>query len=131
MIPVLQEKGLRVIDVYWWAYKHKRGRDVIVEVQGHRCSIEFKLDLMSEKTGNVAIDLDSLNMTDSGIWIFGLNDGDLIHTYTMRTTDLAPFARSWPIKRHAGEFRQPVAILLKATFLGQKFVHFFKTIKLN
>lgn len=131
MIPILEQAGMRVIDVDHWGYNHKKGRDLIVEVKGARCSIEFKLDLMSEKTGNVAIDLDSLNKTDSGIWVFGLKDGDLIHTYSMRTTELAPFAQNWPVKRPAGEFRQMIALVPKATFIGQKFVYPFKIIKLN
>jgi len=131
MIPHLEEAGLRVIDVDHWSYNQKKGRDVIVETQGHRNSIEFKFDKLSEKTGNIVIDLDSINKTSSAIWIYGLPEGDKVHTYTMRITDLAPFARAWPIRRCVGEFSQPVALVPKSTFLSQPFVFKFKTINLN
>jgi hypothetical protein len=131
MIPHLEEAGLRVIDVDHWSYNHKKGRDVIVEKDGYRNSIEFKLDKLSEKTRNVAIDLDSINKTDSHIWIYGLPEGDKIHTYTMRITDLAPFAQNWPTRRDVGEFHQPVALVPKSTFLSQPFVFKFKTIELQ
>jgi hypothetical protein len=131
MIPHLEEAGLRVIDVDHWSYNQKKGRDVIVETQGHRNSIEMKYDRMSEKTGQICIDLDSINKTVSHIWIYGLPEGEKVHTYTMRITDLAPFARNWPIRRCVGEFSQPVALVPKSTFLAQKFVYPFKIINLN
>ena len=131
MIPVLEERGFRVIDVDGWKYSQKKGRDVIVEIQGHRSSIEFKYDRMSEKTGNVVVDLDSLNKTDSAIWIYGLPEGKVIHTYSMKTTELGPYALNWSVKRPAGEFGGLVALIPKRTFLGQKFVYKLKTINLN
>lgn len=131
MIPHLEEAGLRVIDVDHWSYNQKKGRDVIVETQGYRNSIEFKFDKLSEKTGNVAIDLDSINKTSSAIWIYGLPRGNEIDVYSMRISYLAPFARNWPVKRLLGEFKQPCALVKKDTFLSQPFVFKFKTINLN
>jgi hypothetical protein len=56
MMPVLEQSGFRVIDVDQWSYKLKKGRDIIVEVQGQRASLELKYDLFSEKTHRVYID---------------------------------------------------------------------------
>ena len=131
MIPVLQEIGFRVIDVDGWKYSQKKGRDVIVEIQGHRSSIEFKYDRMSEKTGQVCIDLDSLNKTDSATWIYGFPEGEVIHTYSMKTTELGPYAIKWPIRRAVGEFRQECALIPKRTFTSLPFVYKLKTINLN
>ena len=131
MIPVLEQTGFRVIDVDWWSYSHKKGRDLIVEAKGQRCSLELKLDKMSEKTGYVCLDLDSINKTDSAIWLYGLPRGNEVDVYSMKIQDLAPFARNWPIRRDLGEFRQPCALVKKDTFLSQSFVHKFKTINLN
>jgi hypothetical protein len=130
-MPVLEQMGFRVIDVDHWGYKYKKGRDIIVEVKGTRCSLELKYDKMSEKTGYVCLDLDSINKTSSAIWLYGLPKGNEVDVYSMRISDLSPFARNWPIKRPAGEFRQLVALVPKATFIGQKFVYPFKTINLN
>jgi hypothetical protein len=131
MMPVLEQVGFRVIDTDHFSYRLKKGVDVIVDLKGVRCGIEFKLDKMSEKTGNVVIDLDSLNKTTSAIWIFGFPRGNYIDTYSMRTTDLGPFALNWPVKRPVGEFRQLACIVPKYTFLGQDFVYKLKTINLN
>ena len=89
MIPVLSELGMRVIDTDSWSYNLKRGRDCIVEVKGHRNGIDFKYDRMSEQSGRVCIDLDSLSHTDSAIWIFGLPRGSEIDCYVVKTSDLA------------------------------------------
>lgn len=131
MIPVLENSGFRVIDVDHWSYKLKKGRDVIVEVKGQRASLEMKLDLMSEKTGYVCLDLDSINKTDSAIWLYGFPRSNEIDVYSMRISDLAPFVRNWPIKRLLGEFKQSCALVKKDVFLSQPFVHKFKTINLN
>jgi hypothetical protein len=131
LMPVLEEMGFRVIDVDHWGYKHKKGRDIIVEVKGTRCSLELKYDLMSEKTVYVCLDLDSINKTDSAIWLYGLPRGNEIDVYSVRISDLAPFARNWPVKRLLGEFKQSCALVKKETFLSQPFVFKFKTINLN
>lgn len=135
MIPVLQEKGMRVIDVDHWKYRDKRGRDVIVEVKGQRCSLEMKYDRMSEKTGRICIDLDSMNKTDSAIWLFGLPRGLEIDVYATKTTDLAPYAYQY-IKMHpgalqrVGEFKQECLMIPKPVFTSLPFISKFKTIEL-
>src|SRR6185503_10039392 len=96
--------GMRVVDTDGWSYRYKKGVDVMVEVLGQRCGLELKLDAMSETTGNVCIDLDSINKTTSAIWIYGLPNGGRIDCYSMLISNLAPFARQYPIKRKIGEF---------------------------
>ena len=131
MMPVLESMGFRVIDVDLWGYKHKKGRDIIVEIKGQRCSLELKLDKMSEKTGYVCLDLDSINKTSSAIWLYGLPRGNEVDVYSMKIQGLAPFAQNWPVKRLLGEFKQPCALVKKDVFLSQPFVFRFKTIQLN
>ena len=130
-MPVLDQMGFRVIDVDHWGYRHKKGRDIIVEVKGQRCSLELKYDRMSEKTGYVCLDLDSINKTDSAIWLYGLPRGNEVDVYSMRISDLAPFARNYPLKKPVGEFKQLAALVPKNVFLSQPFVFKFKTINLN
>ena len=131
MIPVLEQMGFRVIDVDDWSYKLKKGRDCIVEIKGHRCSIEFKFDKMSEQTGNVVVDLDSLRKTDSAIWIYGLPKGNQIDVYAMRISDLGPFAKSYPVKKRVGEYKLEAAIIPKWQFVTLPFIKKFKTIEIN
>ncbi len=131
MIPLLIEMGFRVIDTDGWSYRLKKGVDVIVEIKGARCGIEFKFDRMSERTGRVAVDLDSINKTTSAIWIYGLPDGSRIDCYAMQIKDLAPFARAWPNKRKVGENGWVEAALIpKQIFISQQFVRPFKTISI-
>ena len=74
MMPVFEQAGFRVIDTDHFSYRQKKGRDIIVEVQGQRASLELKYDLLSEKTNRVCIDWDSMIKTQSRYWIFGLPD---------------------------------------------------------
>src|SRR5947209_6054466 len=105
MMPVLESLGMRVIDTDSWSYRLKRGRDLIVEVQGQRNGIDFKYDLMSEKTNRICIDLDSLQHTDSAIWIFGLPRTPYIDCYAVKTSDLAPYTYQY-IKDHPGALQR-------------------------
>src|SRR5215813_11902369 len=135
MIPVLEQAGMRVIDVDHWGYKHKRGRDVIVEVKGERSSIEFKLDKMSEVTHRVCIDWDSMSHTDSKYWIYGLPENGKIAVYAMYASQLRDFALGY-VRGHpesmkrVGEFKGYCAMIPKALFISQPFISKFGTIQL-
>lgn len=132
--PVLSEMGFQVIDTDKRRYNEKKGSDRIVKIfkngRWHVCKLEMKFDVLSEQTGNVAVDLDSIKKSDSPIWIYGLPEGNRIDCYSMLLSDLAPFAQNWPTKCPGGEFGGLLALIPKHTFLGQKFVHKFKTIEL-
>jgi hypothetical protein len=91
----------------------------------------MKFDVMSELTGNVCIDLDSLEKSISPIWVYGLPSEGQISLYTMFLSDLRVFAHSWPIKRPVGEYGLPGALVPKEVFLSQSFIRKFKTINLN
>src|ERR1044072_2491503 len=117
--PLLIEMGFHVVDTEHWSYRHKKGVDKIVELRGQRCGLEFKLDAMSEQTGNICVDLDSINKTTSAIWMYGLPNGGRIDVYSMLISKLAPFAREYPIKRKVGEFGQECALISKSVFTSQ------------
>ena len=135
LMPVLEQMGFRVIDVDHWGYKHKKGRDIIVEVKGQRASLELKYDLLSEKTNRVCIDWDSMSKTQSKYWIFGLPEGNKVAVYAMYASQLRDFALEY-VRDHpdsmkrVGEFKQYCAMIPKHTFISQPFISKFKTIEL-
>ncbi len=135
-MSVLEQMGFRVIDVDLWGYKHKKGRDIIVEVKGQRASLELKYDLLSEKTNRICIDWDSMSKTQSRYWIFGLPEGDKIAVYAMYASQLRDFALQY-VKSHpesmkrVGEFKQYCVMIPKHTFVSQPFISKFGTINLN
>jgi hypothetical protein len=133
MMNVCRQVGSHVVDLDKQSYKVKAQGDFIVKVpkngQWYSNFVECKLDQMSETTGNVAIDLDSINKSNPAIWIYGLPASQTIEVYTMFLKDLGPFAQAWRIKRPAGEFGLPVALIPKATFTAQPLVKHFKTIE--
>jgi hypothetical protein len=136
LMPVLKSMGFRVIDVDLWGYKHKKGRDIIVEIKGQRASLELKYDKLSELTHNVAIDWDSMSKTQSKYWIFGLPENGRIAVYAMYASQLRDFAlqyvRSHPESmKRVGEFKQYCAMIPKHTFINQPFIGKFGTINLN
>lgn len=131
MRPVLAEIGMEVIDSENLSYAEKKGYDCLVRINGASSRIEFKYDQMSEQTGNVFIDLDSIHKSTASIWIIGLPDGSKIDCYAMELTHLGPYAESYPIKRPGGEFSLSGALIPKATFISLPFVKKFKTINLN
>ena len=125
MMDVCRQVGFHVVDLDKQSYKVKAQGDFIVKVlkngQWHSDFVECKLDQMSETTGNVAIDLDSISKSNAAVWIYGLPAGQTIEVYTMFLKELAPFVRNWPICRPAGKFGLDVALIQKATFLAQPF----------
>jgi hypothetical protein len=135
MIPVLKDLGMKVIDTDGWAYRLKKGVDVLVEVQGLRNGIEFKYDLLSERTNRVCIDLDSINKTSSAIWIYGLPQGSKIDCYATKIADLAPYTYQYAkdnpgaVKR-VGEWKGQCVMISKWTFVKLPFISKFKTIEL-
>jgi hypothetical protein len=137
VMNVLRETpGVRVIDVDHWGYKHKKGRDIIIEVKGERGSLELKYDKMSELTKKVCIDWDSLNKTQSRYWLFGLPEGDKIAVYAMYSSRLRDFALQYAREhpesmKRVGEFKQYCVMIPKYIFTSQPFVFKFKTINLG
>jgi hypothetical protein len=129
--PIFIEMGFKVYDSDHLRYQDKKGWDKELEINGKRSKVELKYDAMSEQTGNVCIDLDSIEKSEAAIWIIGLPEGNRVDCYSMLLSDLAPYALQWPIKREVGEFRQQAALIPKVTFIGQDFVKKFKTIHLK
>jgi hypothetical protein len=129
----LRNGGYYVVDLDKERYEVKKQGDFLVKILSNgrweSSAIECKYDEMSEQTGNVCVDLSSINNTQSAIWLYGFPNGSRIDVYSMRISDLAPFARSWPIKRKVGENGWVEAALIpKQTFINQSFVHHWKTI---
>lgn len=129
--PVFIKMGFKVYDSDHLKYHQKKGWDKELEIKGVRSKLELKYDAMSEQTGNVFIDLDSIRKSAAAIWIIGLPDGPRIDIYATFLTDLAPYAESYPIKRPGGEFGLSGALIPKATFISLPFVKKFKTINFN
>lgn len=135
LMPVLEQMGFRVIDVDHWGYKHKKGRDIIVQIKGERASLELKYDLLSEKTHNVAIDWDSMSKTQSKYWIFGLPESGKVAVYAMYASQLRDFALQYAkdhpeSMKRVGEFKQYCVMIPKYTFISHPSIHKFKTIEL-
>ena len=129
--PVLIEMGFKVYDSDHLRYQDKKGWDKELEIKGVRSKVEIKYDAMSEQTGNVFIDLDSIRKSIAAIWIIGLPQGSKIHVYATFLSDLAPYSESYPIKRSGGEFGLSGALIPKYIFIALPFVKKFKTIQIN
>jgi len=123
VMDTLRNGGAYVVDLDKERYEVKKQGDFLIKVlQNGRWlsnAIECKYDEMSEQTGNVCIDLDSINKTNAPLWIYGLPNGGRIDVYSMLISDLAPFARSYPIKKPAGEFGGTCALIAKIVFTSQ------------
>jgi hypothetical protein len=142
---------VKIIDTDKRGYQQKKGTDrllILIKPDGSRfpCNFEFKIDLMSQDTGNVYLDLDSIAKSDSPIWAYGLPEGEkvkvtykgltfesgrTIKVYTMFHDKLAPYAQNLPATRRGGEFRVQNPTPEKTSFLGQDFVKHWSTINLN
>lgn len=144
LYPHLEALGMEVVDSDKERYEVKKGYDCLVRIKNPdgtyrrnedgqviQDRLEIKFDKMSEKTGNVFIDLDSVRKSTASIWITGLPDGTKIDCYAMFLADLGPYAESYPIKRPGGEFGGLGALIPKASFIALPFVKKFKTIQTN
>src|SRR5690349_14237392 len=92
MRPVLAEMGMEVIDSEHLSYREKKGYDCLVRINGASSRIEFKYDVRSQETGQVFIDLDSIEKSTAPIWIIGLPSDARIDTYSVLLSDLGPYA---------------------------------------
>jgi len=145
MRPELEQMGFEVIDSDKQKYQIKKGYDCILRIKNSdgiyrrndrgqiiQDRAEFKYDEMSEQTGNVCIDLDSIQKSISAWWFFGLKEGNQIEVYLTEILSLAPFAQSWPVKKRVGENGWvEAAIVPKSVFKSQQFIKHFKTIPIN
>jgi len=129
--PVFIGMGFKVYDSDHLKYRDKKGWDKELEIRGQRSKVELKYDAISEQTGNVFVDLDSVRKSTASIWIIGLPESSKIDCYATFLSDLGPYAESYPIKRPGGEFGLSGALIPKATFISLSFVKKFKTINLN
>src|SRR6185503_11112721 len=105
---------------------HKKGRDIIVEIQGQRGSLELKYDKMSELTNKVCIDWDSMSKTQSRYWIFGLPENGKVSVYAMYASRLRDFALQYTkdhpeSMKRVGEFKQYCVMIPKYIFTSQPF----------
>ena len=82
---------------------------------------------MSEQTGNVCIDLDSLEKTQAVVWIFGLPEGARIDVYVILTSDLRLHAAG-ATRTRGGEFYGEIAVIPKSSFVGLPGVSKWKSI---
>jgi hypothetical protein len=129
--PVFIEMGFKVYDSDHLRYQQKKGWDKELEIKGVRSKVELKYDAMSEQTGRVCLDLDSINKSIAPIWIIGLPSEAKIDTYSVLLSDLAPYAINHPYKLLVGEFKQPAALPKIQEFTSQPFVKKFRVINLN
>jgi hypothetical protein len=132
VINELRNGGAYVVDLDKERYEVKKQGDFLIKVleNGRWISnaVECKYDEMSEQTGNVRVDLDSINKTWAPLWVYGLPNAGRIDLYSMKLSDLAPFARSHPLKVPTGEFGGLCSLIRKKEFISQPFIHLWKTI---
>ena len=124
----LRKPGVEVIESEPLKYRQKRGWDLLIKVNGSEAKVELKLDVMSEQTGNVALEIAAIRQSISPIWLYGLPEGNKIIVYSMYLKDLAPFAENYPVKKLVGEFQIPAALVPKEVFTSQSFVNRFKVL---
>jgi hypothetical protein len=129
--PVFIGMGFKVRSSDHLKYQQKKGWDKELEINGVRSKVELKYDVMSEQTGNVFIDLDSIRKSTAPIWIIGLPSDARIDTYSVLLSDLGPYATSYPIKVPGGEYHLKGALIPKYIFTSLPFVKKFKTINLT
>jgi len=65
---------------------------------------------------------------NGSIWLYGLPEGSTVDVYAMYLSDLAPFVKSYPVRRFVGEFNVQAVLVPKWQFLGQEFVKKFSSI---
>ena len=122
----LVKPGVEVIESEPLKYRDKKGWDLQVKVNGEQARIELKLDVMSEATGNVCLEIPAIRQSISPIWLYGLPEQGKINVYSMYLKDLQPFAENYPFKKLVGEFKIPAALVPKEVFISQPFVKKFK-----
>lgn len=128
---LMRAKGMAVVDSEKLSYRKKKGWDREVSIGGARCKVECKFDGLSEQTGNVCVEDLSLDQSISPIWLYGIPEGGQVSVYAMYLSDLAPYAKSYPVKKHVGEFGLKASLIPREVFISQPFIKKFGTIPLT
>ena len=122
---LMLQKGMEVVDSDRLSYRQKKGWDREVFINGARCRIEIKFDLMSEETSNVCVEFPSMYQSTSPIWLYGLPENGTVKVYAMYLKDLMPYAEKYPVQRNVGEFGIRASLNKKDEFVAQPFIKKF------
>jgi hypothetical protein len=77
-------------------------------------TIEVKTDFLSEKTGNILLELDALDHSKADILAYCYGTKVI---YMLSLDKARQFAHSWPYKKNVGEYKLPAAIIKRSLFL--------------
>lgn len=81
-------------------------------------TIEVKNDIMAERTGNMALELDALDHSKADI--LAISYGTPIKCFYLLPMDQArDFAHSWPHKIRGGEYSGELALIKRSLFIEQ------------
>ena len=106
-------------------YDSLKGCDLKVKKDGWSLWLEVKLDWMSQTTGNVCIELEALAHSRASVLIYGLPQTDWTDIYKMPLKQMYEYAKSYPVKKHVGQYQLTSAIIPKHVFTSLPFVKRF------
>lgn len=127
----LFEKKGAIVEENIGDYEQLKGCDLIVTKDGRRWLVEVKLDVMSQKTGNVCVELEAMFHSKSELIVYGLPQDQWTDMYIIPRLQLLQFARDYPIKKFVGQWKTQSAIIPIPEFITLPFVKRFTLEKLD
>lgn len=102
-----------------------RKYDLAIKKDGCSFWVEIKKDVMSERTGNICIDYDSLSKSESSIFILGLPNQYGTDIYKMPLQTIYRYAKDYPIQKAVGQWGLKNALIPKNEFIYLPFIKQF------
>jgi hypothetical protein len=136
---VLPDLGFEVIDTDGWKYQHKRGVDIVVNLnkdgQTYHQNIEAKYDELSQETNNIYVELEAIEESNSGIWIYGLpvkrSETLYVDCYAMFLSDLGEYSQTIQKTTLGGEFQRKGVLIPRDVFITQPWIKKLRSIEIN
>lgn len=98
-----------------------------IRKEGYSFWVECKKDVMSERTGNVCVDWDSLSKSEASIFILGLPNEYGTDIFKMPLKSIYQYAKNYPVQKSVGQWGISNALIPKEEFLYLPFVRRFTT----
>jgi hypothetical protein len=99
--------------------------DLWITKNGSSYWVEVKKDIMSERTGNVCIDWDSLSKSKASLFVIGLPNEYGTDIFTMPLKAIYEYAKKYPVQKKVGQWGLENALIPKMKFIYLPFIKRF------
>jgi hypothetical protein len=127
-----EQSFANLLEIKGWSVTFNEGEyedlktcDLKITKNGLTLWVELKKDLMSQKTGNVCVEIKALSHSKAPILVYGLPTPYWTDIYKMPLKTMLQYAIEYPVKKWVGSPKVYAALIPKDIFTSLPFVRRF------